>query len=116
MSSLPVPPSFVPTLTEVVDRESEAVESGASAIGGMSVSACDVEAAAVQRALRHVDLILESRLQEAVGKLVLAQSQTLALQLREEVAQVVQQCMSQAFKAAVRANPGPETNPCSMES
>ena len=116
MSTLQVPPRFVPTLTEVVDmafppEAAQAVEPGASATGKTSVSAREVEAAAVQRVLRHIDLILENRLQEAIGKLVLAHSQTLALQLREEVADVVHQCLSRAFDEAARANLAQQVDP-----
>jgi|GEM_PF-4591753 len=100
MSGLQVPPRLVPTLTEVVN-----VGAGDRSV----VAAGTAEAAAVQHVLRHIDLILENRLQEAVGKLVFAHSQTLALQLREEIGAVVHQCMAKALDQAARANPVSKT-------
>ena len=96
MSGAQVPPHLVPTLTEVVD---------VGAGDGSVVAASTAEAAAVQTVLRHIDMILENRLQEAVGKLVFAHSQTLALQLREEIAQVVHQCMAKALDQAAPEKP-----------
>lgn len=102
MSVPQVPPRFVPTLTEVVN---------VGAGDGTVVAAAMAESATVQNVLRHVDLILENRLQEAVGKLVIAHSQTLALQLREEIAEVVHQCMAKALDQAAQANPALKTAP-----
>lgn len=102
MSGAQVPPRFVPTLTEVVD---------VGARDCTAATAATAEAAAVQNVLRHVDLILENRLQEAVGKLVFAHSQTLAAQLREEIAEVVHQCMAKALDQAARAKPTLKTAP-----
>ena len=95
MSGAQLPPHLVPTLTEVVD---------VGAGDGTVVAAATVEAAAVQNVLKHIDMILENRLQEAVGKLVFAHSQTLAAQLREEIAEVVHQCMAKALNQASQAN------------
>ncbi len=51
----------------------------------------------VQRVLQRIDLVLERRLREAVGELILAHTQTLAPRLREEIELVVRQSVSQAF-------------------
>ena len=108
MSELPAPPRFVPTLTEVVDAATVAgaADVQTPATSGAAACANAVEAAAMRRLLQHIDLILENRLQEAVGKLVQTHSQALALQLRREVAEVVQECVSRAIDTAARANPG----------
>ena len=52
----------------------------------------------VQRVLQRVDLLLERRLREAVGQLILEHTATLAPRLREEIGQVVGQAVSQAFE------------------
>ena len=51
----------------------------------------------IQRVLQRVDVILERRLREVVGQLILAHTQTLAPRLREEVEDVVRQSVMQAF-------------------
>jgi hypothetical protein len=51
----------------------------------------------VQRVLQRVDLVLERRLREVVGQLILEHTQTLTPRLREEIEVVVRQSVSQAF-------------------
>jgi hypothetical protein len=52
----------------------------------------------VQRVLQRVDLILERRLRESVGQLILEHTQSLAPRLREEIERVVRQSVRQAFE------------------
>ena len=94
MSSLP--PRFVPTLTEVVRPETLTSEppSGLVAAG---VDRAASEEQLVLRVLQRVDLVLERRLREAVGALILEHTKALAPQLREEIVAVVRQSVSQAF-------------------
>jgi hypothetical protein len=97
MSTSSVPPKFVPTLTEIVRPSPGAAsvvaahESLPAAIGTLS------QEQMIQRVLQRVDVILERRLREVVGQLILAHTQTLAPRLREEVEDVVRQSVMQAF-------------------
>jgi hypothetical protein len=53
----------------------------------------------VQRVLQRVDLVLERRLREVVGQLILEHTQTLTPRLREEIEAVVRQSVNQAFES-----------------
>lgn len=96
----PVPPRFVPTLTEVVKL---APLSGAGPavppVGNSAVSGTPaiLEEQMVQRVMRRVDLVLERRLREVIGQLILEHTQSLAPRLREEIEAVVRESMIQAF-------------------
>ena len=97
MSSLQVPPRFVPTLTEVVHApplpETRLVEANEAFV------ACSrPEDAMVQAVLLRLELILEHHVQEAVVKLVRDHTQTLAAHLREETAHVVRECVLRAIE------------------
>jgi len=96
MSRSTVPPRFVPTLTEVV-LPTPAASAGAISAAPVAPSG-DLEAQMVQRVLQRVDLILERRLRESVGQLILEHTQSLAPRLREEIERVVRQSVSQAFE------------------
>ncbi|MDP1935636.1 MAG: hypothetical protein Q8K91_00355 [Hylemonella sp.] len=90
------PPRFVPTLTEVVEA-SPAVPNLSLAPSVADVDRAAMEDQLVERVLRRVDLILERRLRETVGQLILEHTDTLAPQLRQEIERVVRQSVSQAF-------------------
>lgn len=93
MSRSTVPPRFVPTLTEVV------LPTPAAPTAAVPVApSVDLEDQMVQRVLQRVDLILERRLRESVGQLILEHTQSLAPRLREEIERVVRQSVSQAFE------------------
>ena len=101
-----IPPRFVPTLTEVVqppdllpDRPLIVRESLTSVIA--TVDSLQLENQLVHRVLQRLDLILERRLREAVGQLVLEHTETLAPQLRVEIESVVRQSVSQAVAQEV---------------
>ncbi len=100
MSTAPVPPRFVPTLTEVFHpvRSPSAVAAKAAIPTALSV---ELQNQMVQRVLQRVDLLLDRRLREAVGQLILEHTETLAPRLREEIEQVVRQSVSQAFELEV---------------
>ena len=99
MSDLKAPPRFIPTLTEVVHSAPlpEAGEAGEAEAGSASSARSASEDVMVRRVLRRLDTILEQRVHEAVATLVLAHTHMLAERLREEIAEVVRQCVSQAF-------------------
>ena len=101
----PAPPRFVPTLTEVVrpvaapmPATGPAAAAPASPAKPAALAASpDLQEQMVQRVLQRVDLILERRLREVVGQLILEHTQSLAPRLREEIEDVVRQSVSQAF-------------------
>ncbi|RYX91541.1 MAG: hypothetical protein EOO28_25220 [Comamonadaceae bacterium] len=92
MSSSPVPPRFVPTLTDVVLPEAAVVHRPASIVQDTVV----FEEQMVHRVMQRIDLVLERRLREAVGQLILAHTQALGPRLREEIELVVRESVSQA--------------------
>lgn len=110
--SAPVPPRFVPTLTEIVQPapapDAQAVASAAPLEGLPPV----LEAQIVQRVLQRLDLSLERRLREVVGQLILEQTQSLLPRLREEIENVVSQSVHQAIEQESLGNQtGPKINP-----
>ncbi|MBW8722078.1 MAG: hypothetical protein JF626_09495 [Polaromonas sp.] len=101
MSPPPTPPRFVPTLTEVI-RPLPASPPAPENTGGPLVApapapakalaaSADVQEQIVQRVLQRVDLVLERRLREVVGQLILEHTQALTPRLREEIEAVVRQ-------------------------
>jgi hypothetical protein len=112
MSPPPVPPRFVPTLTEIIrplpasppTPENTGTPLASPALSpatpakALAVSA-DIQEQLVQRVLQRVDLVLERRLREMVGQLILEHAQTLTPRLREEIEVVVRQSVDQAFES-----------------
>lgn len=103
MSPPPAPPRFVPTLTEVVRPASASMPVAEPALSNAGVplaqpaASAELEEQMVQRVLQRVNLILERRLREVVGQLILEHTQTLVPSLRKEIEDVVRQSVSQAF-------------------
>jgi hypothetical protein len=98
MSPSSVPPRFVPTLTEVVHPSPVTVQVlPLDESIRISTLPAELKEQMVQRVLQRVDLILERRLREAVGQLILEHTQTLVPRLREEIETVVRQSVNQAF-------------------
>jgi acyl transferase domain-containing protein len=106
----PAPPRFVPTLTEVVKPIAAPMPAPGQAVMPASpvsiappaalaalAASPDLQEQMVQRVLQRVDLVLDRRLREVVGQLILEQTQSLAPRLREEIEDVVRQSVSQAF-------------------
>ena len=93
MSRSPVPPRFVPTLTEIV----QPVPLQTPAVADPDTPVAPSAEVMMQRIMQRVDLVLEKRLREAVGQLILEHTQTLAPRLREEIERVVRESVSQAF-------------------
>ncbi|MDB5964078.1 MAG: hypothetical protein JWQ72_578 [Polaromonas sp.] len=95
MSDGSFPPRFVPTLTDVV-HAGAAGEAGTAA-GRVAAPAFDqMEDQVVHRVMQRVDLVLERRLREAVGQVILAHTQALGPRLREEIELVVRESVIQA--------------------
>lgn len=91
MNGAPSPPRFVPTLTDVV----HAVNDTQPAVA-VPQKHVNMEDQIVHRVMQRVDLILDRRLREAVGQVILAHTQTLAPRLREEIELVVRESVMQA--------------------
>jgi hypothetical protein len=82
-------PSFVPTLTEVVPASAvapPAFEAGEEAL----------QEQIIHRVLQRVDVVLQRQLNEAVAKVVLDHTRSLAPRLREEIEFVVRQAVTDA--------------------
>ena len=101
MSGASGPPRFVPTLTEVV-QAGLAPDLPFGALKSPSVA--QLEEQMVHRVMQRVDLVLERRLREAVGQLILTHTQALAPRLREEIELVVRESVSQAVAQELPSN------------
>ena len=102
MNSTPMPPRFVPTLTEVVYPASipdltEAKTPVANALTSPEISLRQFEDQLLHRVMQRVDLVLEHRLREVVSKIILNHTQALGPRLREEIELVVRESVSQAI-------------------
>ncbi|MCY1168308.1 MAG: hypothetical protein V4455_00450 [Pseudomonadota bacterium] len=106
MSSASVPPRFVPTLTEVVQPGQVPGFLAPEAPKPASMSL--LEDQVVHRVMQRVDLVLERRLREAVGQLILTHTQALGPRLREEIELVVRESVSQAVAQELPAHPARE--------
>ena len=90
-----IPPRFVPTLTDVVVPGVPQPQ-GQFEEPAKPVSSNQLEDHMVHRVMQRVDLVLERRLREAVGQLILAHTQALGPRLREEIELVVRESVIQA--------------------
>jgi hypothetical protein len=88
------PPRFVPTLTEVVHATGPAPLSPAP-VAPAAPSFSEEEIA--QRVLQRVDLVLDRRLREAIGSVILEQTSALGPILRERLEAVVREAVSDAL-------------------
>lgn len=99
MSRRKGPPRYVPTLTEVVQPaplpppEPALIEAAATA----AISA-ETQELMVRRVLQRTDLMIERRLHEAIGQLILEHTQAMMPRLREEIELVVRESVTQAFE------------------
>ena len=118
MSTTSVPPRFVPTLTDVVPAPqrdyaaqfentpySHAHASGNAYMPPNSfVGAPPLglnEDLLVKRVMQQVDVVLQRRLREALGRVILEQTEALAPKLRSEIEQVVKESIAQAIAQAI---------------
>ena len=93
-----VPPRFVPTLTDVVPQDTRTdpakpvLRPDASAAAGPQR-----EEQLVASVMQRVDMVFERRLREAVGKLILAQTEAVIPLLRTEIQGLVRDSVRQAL-------------------
>ena len=91
MNSANTPPRFVPTLTDVVQRNDYN-----QSLSGSTSTEGHLEDQIVHRVMQRVDLVLERRLREAVAQVILSHTQALGPRLREEIELVVRESVIQA--------------------
>ncbi len=96
MSTTSAPPRFVPTLTDVVARPHSAHSATRYAAGG-SDYAVSSDDQLLKRVMQRVDVVLERRLREAVGKVILEHTQELVPRLRTEIEALVKDSIAQAL-------------------
>jgi hypothetical protein len=96
MSTTSAPPRFVPTLTDVVARPHSAYSTTRYAAGG-SDYAVSSDDQLLKRVMQRVDVVLERRLREAVGKVILEHTQELVPRLRTEIEALVKDSIAQAL-------------------
>lgn len=105
MSSPSTPPRFVPTLTDVVQPETSPQALETQPNNSLGSSHESLEAQIVHRVMQRVDLVLERRLREAVGQVILMHTQSLGPRLREEIELVVREAVSQAVAQELQPSP-----------
>ncbi len=106
MSPTPVPPRFVPTLTEVVTPGSAGLSParpGAAPRPAALASTPEGEEQMIARIMQRLDLVLERRLRETLGQLMLTQTQAVLPRLRQELEPVVQGLVQEALREESRA-------------
>ena len=86
------PPSFVPTLTDVVTPASDARHDVPS-----QGSTDDIEELVVQRVMERVELSLEDQLTDAVSAVVQLHLDAMTAQLRNEIESVVRRLTADAL-------------------
>ena len=94
MSGAPLPPRFVPTLTEIV-QSGQAHDVSLEKAQPASFSRAEDQM--VHRVMQRVDLVLERKLREAVAQVILSHTQNLAPRLREQIELVVRESVSDAL-------------------
>ena len=95
MSITSTPPRFVPTLTDVVAQSPNIYTAPASHAVPSVLSTFDDDQL-IKRIMQRVDLVLERRLREAMGKVILEHTQELTPRLRVEIEGVVKEAIAQA--------------------
>ena len=103
MSNGSLPPRFVPTLTDVVSPGSF-LSHGVVKEDARATPLSQLEDQMVHRVMQRVNLVLERRLREAVGQLILEHTQALGPRLREEIELVVRESVSQAVAQELPIN------------
>ena len=94
MSNPPSPPRFVPTLTDIVQRP---VLDTDRPLVPFSENGLSEQEQLINRVMQRVNLMLDRRLREALGQVILEQTQNLVPLLRQEIEQVVRESVSQAM-------------------
>ncbi|WP_198970083.1 hypothetical protein [Xylophilus sp. ASV27] len=117
MSTPPVAPRFVPTLTEVVEWQPEEAAAPApqqpAAPGAPGSGASAADAAAVLALQEHivssvlgrVEHSLPGRLSEAIAQVVMEQTRFMLPRLREEIAEAVRHSVADALREELGSGP-----------
>ncbi len=91
------PPRFVPTLTEIVQSTGPAAPAHAAPVPAAS------EEELARRVLQRVDRVLDRRLREAIGTVILEQTNTLVPLLRDRLEAVVRHAVSEALAEEMKS-------------
>lgn len=94
MTNPPGPPRFVPTLTDIVQLP---VQDMSRPVEPLPQNGLAQQEQVVNRVMRRLDLMLDKRLREALGQVILEQTQNLVPLLRQEIEQIVYESVSQAM-------------------
>lgn len=100
MNNLPGPPRFVPTLTDIVQSAMPGIDKPVEPRSETVLTGNEsglFEEQLMKRVMQRVDLTLDRRLREALGQVILAQTQNLVPLLRQEIELVVRESVSQAL-------------------
>ena len=87
------PPRFVPTLTDIVQPP---VRGEGMAAEPAKPDTLLLQEQLIERVMQRIDLTLDKRLREALGQVILAQTQNLLPLLRDEIELVVRESVCQA--------------------
>lgn len=99
VTSLRIPPRFVPTLTTVVDLSSRSLDLPAGDISGL-------EEQLLNRVLQRVDLSLEQCLSEAVSTVVQQQIDAMVPLLRQKIEESLRTLITEALVQELAENIG----------
>lgn len=104
MNAPTIPPRFVPTLTDVV--QSSVAQAPPAVRKGDART--QLEDQMVHGVMQRVDLVLERRLREAMGQVILTHTQALGPLLREEIERVVRESVSHAVETELSTQAVPD--------
>ena len=93
MTNMPGLPRFVPTLTDIVQSPMPDTNRPLEPLPQKGLAQ---QEQLVDRVMQRVDLMLDKRLREALGQVILEQTQNLVPLLRQEIELVVRESVSQA--------------------
>ena len=106
MSRLPGPPAYVPTLTEIVPPASSSRKTADESAMAEMAATTGLQALMVQRVLRHIDGVLETRLREVTEQLIRKHAQALLPELLDEIERVVRESVSRALEREIPVSQG----------
>ena len=107
----PGPPAYVPTLTDIVypaPVPTPAPAHSAESAKDGRAAAEDLQALMVQRVLEHVNLDLDSRLQEVTAQLVRQHVSAMLPRLADDIERVIRASVANAFERASAELPMPQ--------